>query len=265
MVRTISFRLSNSECSCPALPDSDLESMMDPEETDRDRLLSAIAISFYIVGVGVSATALDSSLSTGITPSPPESSPSSGLSLHLLLYLLLESILSLFGISLDGYGSTVSNVPTFSVQMVMDIVRLAHQYRFLVVVGLVMVTVIGIGLKHRQRIGHTNVFVPSDAVESTAESSTRTTDEWMRASPSNTIARAWIEMVRHIEVDNSHSRTLREWESAAIETGLDPAAVRTITETFAEVRYGTADVTPKRRTTVEQALTELTGEGETKE
>lgn len=219
----------------------------------RDRALSAVAICLCAVGVSVAASALESSLTTGMAPNPPRNAPESGLSILALLYLLLNSILSLFGISLSWEASTLPGTAN-PIRGVIALLQLVHRYRSVLLVGLVVVTVLGLALKHRQRIGPTNVFTPPDP---TVQSEPRPAD-WVVASPSNAVARAWIEMVRNVEVDDPHSRTLREWETAAIESGFDPVAVRTITETFADVRYGTADVTQERQRRIQEALTELT-------
>lgn len=223
--------------------------------TDRDRRLSAAAICLCTVAVGVSATALESSLSTGIAPNPPDTSPDPGLSLQALLYLLLQWILSVFGISLDQSGTMRSTGGSILQPMILFI-QLLYRHRLFLLAGVVVITVLGLGFRHRNRIGSTKMRASAD----TPAHQPRTQDDWLCATPSDPVARAWIEMVRTLDIDDPHSRTLGEWETAAIETGFDPVAVRTITQTFAEVQYGTADVTPKRRTRVQQALTELPGE-----
>ncbi len=219
---------------------------------DRDRALSAVAICLCAVGVSVAATALESSLTTGMAPNPPRTAPESGLSLWALLYLLLNSILSLFGVSLSWDALPGTAIP---IRGVTTLLQLVHRYRSVLLVGSVVIIVLGLAMKHRQRIGPTNTFAPPGP---TVQSQTRAADDRAVASPSNAVARAWTEMVRHVEIDDPHSRTLREWETAAVESGFDPVAVRTITETFADVRYGTADVTPERQRRIQEALTELT-------
>lgn len=228
--------------------------MLGSLQIDRNRILSAAAICLCTVGVSLVATALESSLATEMAPTPPATSSGSGLSLQALLYLLLNAILSLFGIS---FGGETPRMPGTSVTAVIELLQLVYRYRFLLIC-LVVVTVLGIGIRHRPRIGSTTVRPPSD--ESTKQSRTRPTDDWAMAAPSDAIAHAWIEMIQNVEVNDPHARTLREWEIAAIEAGFNPVAVQTITETFAEVRYGTVDVTPERRTRVQEALTELPSE-----
>lgn len=223
----------------------------------RDRLLSAVALGLCTVAVSVSVTALEASVSTGIAPAPPGNSPRPGLSLQALLFLLLNSILSVFGISLDSNGMTLPGGAGFSVRVVLAFLQLVYRYRILLFAG-VVVTVFCIGYYHRDRSGPANGGTL--AGDPTGGSETRMPDDRLWTTPSNPVEHAWIEMIEDIDINDSHARTLGEWETAAIETGLDPAAVRTITTLFAEVQYGAMDVTLKRRREAQKALSELTGE-----
>lgn len=228
---------------------------MNPLEIDRDRLFSTIAACLCILAVGVVAAALESSLSTEIAPTPPSDSSTSGLSLLALLYLLLYLILSMFGGSLDGDWNTMSGTPN-PIQLVISTLQLVYQYRFPLLVGTMVLAVLGLGIRRRHWIGSTTVLTPSDGA--TVRSQTKTTDDWPRAPLPNDVARSWLEMVQSVDIDEPRVRTPREWETAAIEAGFDPAAVRTITETFIEVQYGNVEMTPRHRTRVQKALRELT-------
>lgn len=64
--------------------------------------------------------------------------------------------------------------------------------------------------------------------------------------PSNAVERAWAEMLRRLDVDRTGHMTPEEVARAAVDAGFDPEAVRTLTETFVEVRYGDRPVTEDR-------------------
>lgn len=222
---------------------------------DNGRLLSGVAVCLCTVAVSVSATALEASLSTGMTPTPPGDSPNSGLSLLYLLFLLLQSILSVFGISLSEWG-TMPGTSGSMIQLGMQFLQLVVQYRVEFLLGVGILIVFGLCVQHRQRINVPNGITPPD--NPTESPQTRMTD--LRASSSNAVDQAWREMIRNVDLDDPHTRTPREWETAAIEGGFNPAAVATITELFVTTQYGAGDVTPKRRREAQNARSELTRE-----
>lgn len=74
-----------------------------------------------------------------------------------------------------------------------------------------------------------------------------------QADVSNEVYRAWSEMVRHLHVSNPEATTPDEFESRAIEAGMDSQDVSELTRLFEEVRYGEQD--PAERET--RALTAL--------
>lgn len=84
---------------------------------------------------------------------------------------------------------------------------------------------------------------------------------WPSEAPDNDVHRAWLTMVSETGIDEPRRRTPAECAAAAIEAGLDPAAVRTVTETFEEVRYGGAPVTDERRERARRGLDRLGGGG----
>lgn len=61
------------------------------------------------------------------------------------------------------------------------------------------------------------------------------------ATVDNEVYRAWREMTAHLNVDRPEASTPGEFEAAAIEAGLAPADVRSLTRVFEAVRYGEAD------------------------
>ena len=64
--------------------------------------------------------------------------------------------------------------------------------------------------------------------------------------PSNEIERAWWAMVERFGVDQPHIKTPGECAREAIDAGGDEDAIRTLTRTFEEVRYGGAPITEDR-------------------
>lgn len=76
------------------------------------------------------------------------------------------------------------------------------------------------------------------------------------AEPEDEVSAAWYEMVATLGLDQELSKTPRECERAARESGADPSLVRTLTELYEQVRYADEPVTEERsrqaRETVEQ-------------
>lgn len=61
--------------------------------------------------------------------------------------------------------------------------------------------------------------------------------------PRNEIERAWLSMVEHAGVDQPRRRTPAEVANAAVAAGLDPEGVERLRSAFEKVRYGTGSVT----------------------
>ncbi|WP_226021459.1 DUF4129 domain-containing protein [Halomicrobium salinisoli] len=64
--------------------------------------------------------------------------------------------------------------------------------------------------------------------------------------PSNAVERTWAELLRRLDTDRTGHMTPEEVARAAVDTGFDPEAVRALTRTFVEVRYGDRPVTEDR-------------------
>lgn len=62
----------------------------------------------------------------------------------------------------------------------------------------------------------------------------------------NEVYRAWASMAALLDVEAPETSTPGEFETAAIEAGMDPEQVRRLTELFESVRYGAAETTPER-------------------
>ena len=65
-----------------------------------------------------------------------------------------------------------------------------------------------------------------------------TEDSWPDGSPSNAVERAWIALVREVDPERPSVMTPAECAAAARDAGLDASAVETITDAFERVTYG---------------------------
>jgi hypothetical protein len=85
--------------------------------------------------------------------------------------------------------------------------------------------------------------------------------EWPSERPENEVHRAWLSMVAETDIEEPRTRTPSQCAAAAVEADLDPAAVRTVTDVFEEVRYGDRPVTDERRERARRGLERLDGGG----
>lgn len=82
----------------------------------------------------------------------------------------------------------------------------------------------------------------------------RAADRIGEASFSNAIYEAWHGMTTELDVTDPKTTTTGEFANAAVDAGMDPEDVETLTALFEEVRYGDADVTPQRERRAERTL-----------
>lgn len=80
-------------------------------------------------------------------------------------------------------------------------------------------------------------LLPQD--DGTSEEETTT---WV-PEPRNEIERAWLSMVEHAGIEQPRRRTPAEVANAAVAAGLDPEGVARLRSAFEEARYGTGSVT----------------------
>lgn len=74
---------------------------------------------------------------------------------------------------------------------------------------------------------------------------------------SNEVYRAWYQMARRVDVKRRASATPRELSHTAVNEGMDPDAVETVTRLFETVRYGDVTVTDEDERRAKEALTRL--------
>lgn len=81
-------------------------------------------------------------------------------------------------------------------------------------------------------------------------------EEWA-VEPANEVDRLWLKMVRRLDVDDPETTTPTEFAREAVHAGMDPDGVRTLTGVFEEVRYGDTGVTEDRERRARDAFRKL--------
>lgn len=74
------------------------------------------------------------------------------------------------------------------------------------------------------------------------------------ADPGNAVYRAWTDMTDHLDVPNAHTASPAAFRATALDAGMAPRHVDTLTDLFREVRYGGAEPTPDREQRAIDAL-----------
>lgn len=82
-------------------------------------------------------------------------------------------------------------------------------------------------------------------------------DSWPPADPGSGVTEAWFDMTASVDVARPASRTPTEWADAAVNDGLNPDAVLTLTALFEEIQYGGATETPEHRRQANRELDRL--------
>lgn len=77
---------------------------------------------------------------------------------------------------------------------------------------------------------------------------------------SNDVYRAWSEMVSQLHVRDPHTKTPQEFAEAAVEDGMNPDAVGTITTLFEQVLYGETEVSDEQEARALEAMEKLDSE-----
>ena len=227
----------------------------------RARSLSALAIALGAVVLATVTRTLGPTVSTTVAPEPPRSMPpSSGVSILELLYLVISRLLALFGVTLDAPSGRAAGRGLVGVVIV--ILQFVYHHRLAVVALLVSLTVSVLLFQYRHRLAVPRVSPSSgERTEPTGRSpSTGTTNPaWSPETESQSVRAVWLAMVHRIDngVEAPSSRTPGEWQRLAVDSGLSPDAVETITEVFCAVRYGNASETDDRRNDARAMLERL--------
>jgi hypothetical protein len=120
---------------------------------------------------------------------------------------------------------------------------------------LVLVLVLVLAYRYRATLAAliTGAF---DRVEPSTDGSAARVD-WPSGQPENQVHAAWLRMVSRAGVEAPRRRTPSECAAAAVDAGLDPDGVGTLTAVFEEVRYGEAPVTEERIERAREGLRRL--------
>jgi hypothetical protein len=231
---------------------------MQHRSTLRKRALVATAAALCAVALATAATALDGSLSTAVAPEPGGST-SGGMSLLALLFALLRAILSPFGISLEAGGAGLgagSVLPAL-----VGVLAAVYRHRLALVAALVVLTLVALLVRRGGGIDELTRRRRASG-SSSDDDSGRTKAEWPRSDPDEVVARAWVDLVERADVAEPSARTPAEVRRTAVNAGLDPDAVETLTEAFRAARYGGKSPAESRRTAVRRARRELAADRE---
>jgi hypothetical protein len=115
--------------------------------------------------------------------------------------------------------------------------------------------------RYRERLLALVLAVEGIFADRTPERERATHTDWPRQPPNGDVEGAWLAMVQRLDLDRPYARTTSECARAAIDAGLNPDAVRSLTAAFEEVRYGTAGETDDHRRRARDGLRNLDGGG----
>ena len=90
-----------------------------------------------------------------------------------------------------------------------------------------------------------------------AEDNPDRTDDFEFDTLGNEVYRAWYQIASRVDTNRRRSATSRELARYAVEEGLDPNAVETVTELFETARYGNATVTDEDERRAREAMARL--------
>lgn len=120
---------------------------------------------------------------------------------------------------------------------------------------LVVALVVGLAYRYRERLlALAAALVPQG---SDSDDDSGPDRPWKDVDPRDEISRAWLAIARRTNVDSPRAKTTSEYADAAVEQGLDPDAVETVTREFEEVRYRGAEVTEERERRAKESREEL--------
>jgi len=80
---------------------------------------------------------------------------------------------------------------------------------------------------------------------------------WPPEEPATEVDRAWLAMVRRLDLERPWTRTPAELATAAVEAGMDPEGVHRVTAAFEDVHYGGSWITSAHRERVRAGLARL--------
>lgn len=155
--------------------------------------------------------------------------------------------------SSGGEGLGMGAVPPDLLDWLLSL--LVTLVRFLLSVAVVFAAA-ALAYRHRRRIvdAFWSLLMPDDD-PADLEYDER---KWPAETPSNVVERAWVRLVEEVDPERPSLMTPSESAAAARDAGLDEATVETITAAFERVEYGGVSVDVERER-VEAALEDLSG------
>lgn len=164
-----------------------------------------------------------------------------------------------------GGGDTV-DVPVVGISIRLDVDLIPPWLLPVLIAVGVIAGVLGIAvsirdLLTRERIEAVDTVeadeAPDRAVAEVGDAAGRAAERLLAdadAAVTNEVYRAWREMTTPLAVDNPAASTPREFATAAVDAGLDPEDVETLTTLFERVRYGAEPLTDEDRDQVVRVL-----------
>ncbi|MFC6838464.1 DUF4129 domain-containing protein [Halomarina ordinaria] len=201
-----------------------------------DRVVSAAVALICIVAMGVSATTLDSSLSSDpdeIVDLDYDSLPLAQDQAREVKDEVERNERSQQ--SAGGGGGGGEDGPSEPPWWTWLLALLERLLPYLVG-ALCLVVALALGRRYAARLlALLAAFVPAGD-----ESPSDPDAEWV-ARPANEVERAWLSLVERAGVDAPRTKTTAECARAAVDAGFDAAAVRDLRDAYDRVRYGGAD------------------------
>lgn len=164
-----------------------------------------------------------------------------------------------------GAGDTV-DVPVVGISIRLDF-DLLPGWVFLLLIGVgALALLLGFVASVRDLFTRDQVAVvdeveadeqPDRAASAVGDAAGRAADRLLAdadAAVTNEVYRAWREMTHPLDVDNPAASTPREFADAAVDAGIDPDDVETLTTLFERVRYGEEPLTQSDRDEVVDVL-----------
>lgn len=216
------------------------------------RLRVVVGAASCALAVGVSAAALDRSVPPGGRLVRPGDASVGG-SLLALLVAALQRLLALLGVDLPARGSVAAPRSVFDALFAVVAVVAPLVPWLIAALGLGVAGALAWGSYRRTPLAR------AESRPDRPDANAATDDEWPADASGNDVYATWAEMVVRSGVESPRTATPDECATAAVDSGLDPAAVAELTRLFAETRYGPARATPERARRARHAFRRLDG------
>lgn len=140
------------------------------------------------------------------------------------------------------------------VQRLMDLLTKLLPY---VLAALAFLLLVGVLYRYRDRLAALLLLALDRVGLSSTDGHDVTTTPWDTVQLDDDVERSWYEMVTSVGIDRPWARTPAECRERALQAGLEPDAVRTLTETFREARYANRGPTERHERRARACLDRL--------